>query len=720
MPPTRATDLAFVAAAILAGALVFTWPLAADPGWTLPAPGDSELNAWVLGWVADRARYGLSGVWDAPNYYPYRNTLALAEPLFGIAVPLAPVYWLGVSAPLLHNVAVWAAFVVAGTGGYLLGRDLTASRPAGVVCGVIAAFLPYRVSHLSHVQVLMGGWLWWAAWAMHRYFEVPTLTRAAAATAFYALLGLSSLYWLYIGALPLATIAVVEACSRRGPIRAWILHAALAAAVVALLFYPIARHLTVLTSGAPVTGVASSPRYSADVLDYVTVHPRTLVWGSVLRNGNGETDLFPGLVVLMCAAAAFARQPPRQGSRNGDCPWTVVYATLGALGVVLSLGSDPTYSGRSILHNPLVPWLSQHVPGFGQLRAISRFALVTQLALSVLAARGVALWLARAGTTRVRRLTTAGVLSGMVFVEGLAVPVGVAPFSPFAAAGGRRITHWLAQRPGGAVLELPLDGWGDVGYSSLYQHRTLVHGHRAVAGVSRYQPPLAGMLAHPDSPVAAPEQIPEAVPFLRALGVRYVVVHEQRYAERALGAAIRAAFVGAPGCTAVDFVEATVIDLGEASADAAGVPARELATATMQVSASSGDARRMLDGDPHTYWTTREPQAPTDRIDIALSRTTAIDGVRLQMGGSLSEYPRALEILVSENDDGPFETVFAGSALPALGAALRRDPVGAVIDVRWPARTIRHVQLRQTGRSTRWRWVVHELRLLAGPLHDRP
>lgn len=713
MRPSRALDVVCVGAAILTGALVFTWPLAADPGWTLPSPGDSKLNAWVLGWVADRAAHGLSGVWDAPAFYPYRNTLALAEPLFGIAVPLAPVYWLGASAVLLHNVAVWAAFVVAGTGGYVLGRELTGSRAAGAVCGVIAAFVPYRVSHLSHVQVLMGGWLWWAAWGMHRYFEAPTLARAAAATVFYVMLGLSSLYWVYIGAVPLATIAGVEAWRRRGPVRTWVLHALLAAALCGLVFIPVARQLTSQTGTTALSNAPSSPWYAADVLDYATVLRKTLVWGPILRNGNGEADLFPGLAVLLCAAAAFSRPGWRRSSTVRDGDWTIVYAILGAAGVVLSLGPNPTYDGRVMFHNPVVPWLAEHVPGFAQLRAISRFALVTQLALSVLAAKGVAVWLTRGDTPRLKRLTIAGVLSGIVFVEGLAMPVDVASFSPFEGGGGRRLPHWLAERPGGAVLELPLDEWADVGYSSIYQHRTLLHGHPTVGGVSRYRPSLPGMLAHPDSPLTVPGRIPEALPFLRALGVRYVVVHDRWYADRALGAAIREAFVGAPGCTTVDFVEAAVIDLGTAPAEEPVEPAHDVGTAAMRISATSGDPSRMLDGDPNTYWTTRDPQTPTDGIDITLSEVQRINGLRLHMADSLNEYPRHLDVLVSDDADGPFQTVFSGNLLPALGAALHRQPGDAALEIRWAARPSRYVRLRQTGQSSRWRWVVHELRLLA-------
>ena len=126
----------------LAGAVVFTWPLAGNLSRQVPAPGDSLPNAWILGWVAERTAHGLQGVWDAPILYPYTNTLSFGEPLFGIAVPLAPLYWLGANALFIHNIAVLASFVIAGTGGYVLGRDLTGVRVAGALSGTMRRSWP--------------------------------------------------------------------------------------------------------------------------------------------------------------------------------------------------------------------------------------------------------------------------------------------------------------------------------------------------------------------------------------------------------------------------------------------------------------------------------------------------------------------------------------------------------------------------------------------------
>ncbi len=75
--------------------LVVTYPLVREMTRGLPSDlGDPLLNTWTLAWDADRLRHGLQGLWDAPIFYPYPNTLAYSEHLLGIAVLTAPVQWL--------------------------------------------------------------------------------------------------------------------------------------------------------------------------------------------------------------------------------------------------------------------------------------------------------------------------------------------------------------------------------------------------------------------------------------------------------------------------------------------------------------------------------------------------------------------------------------------------------------------------------------------------
>ena len=139
-----------VFAAFLAASLVLTLPLAAHPSRSLPSDlVDTLLNAWIVGWDADRFRHGLQGLWDAPIYFPYHSTLAFSENLLGVAWLVAPVYWVTGNAVLAYNVAFWLSFAIAGLGMYLLVRELTESRAAAAVAGTFYAFCPFRFAPTS-------------------------------------------------------------------------------------------------------------------------------------------------------------------------------------------------------------------------------------------------------------------------------------------------------------------------------------------------------------------------------------------------------------------------------------------------------------------------------------------------------------------------------------------------------------------------------------------
>ena len=50
--------------------------------------------------------------------------------MLGLAVFVAPIYWITADPVLMYNVAFLLAFTVAGAGMYLLARELTGSRGA--------------------------------------------------------------------------------------------------------------------------------------------------------------------------------------------------------------------------------------------------------------------------------------------------------------------------------------------------------------------------------------------------------------------------------------------------------------------------------------------------------------------------------------------------------------------------------------------------------------
>ena len=100
-------------------------------------------------------------------------------------------------------------------------------------------------------------------------------------------------------------------------------------------------------------------------------------WGRFLRRGGGEADLFPGLVSLTCALAAMAAV--RRRARGGERPhrsWLRLYSALALLGVVASLGPRRLTMAACCFRIPVFTWVAAFVPGFAQLRAPARFAVM--------------------------------------------------------------------------------------------------------------------------------------------------------------------------------------------------------------------------------------------------------------------------------------------------------------------------------------------------------
>ena len=154
------------------GAIVLTLPLALNLKRALPSDlGDTLLTTWIIGWDADRLRHGLRGLWDAPIFFPYRGTLAFSETLLGLAIFVAPVYWVTADPVLTYNTAFLLSFAIAGAGMYLLARELTGSRGAAFAAGMYYAFGPLRMSQISHIQMVATGWIPVALWGLHRYFS---------------------------------------------------------------------------------------------------------------------------------------------------------------------------------------------------------------------------------------------------------------------------------------------------------------------------------------------------------------------------------------------------------------------------------------------------------------------------------------------------------------------------------------------------------------------
>jgi hypothetical protein len=500
-PRVRAgADLWLAALAFLALAVAGTWPLAGALTSSLPGDyGDPLFVTWVMAWVARHLTRALTGdpgaltaMWDAPIFSPETNTLAFSEHFVGQAFQALPIYWLTGNPLLAYNVIFLSTFVLSGVGGYLLVRELTASRLGGLVAGALLTVNDFRTSSLSHLHTLSSHWVPLALLGLLLFARSGSrLALAGAAVSTIALNTSSGYYMLYCGPMVAAFAVMVLARHTAWRTRAGWTALAVAVAVVALVQVPL-------------------------VLPYLELQ-RTMQFART----RGEVEMFsvpldlyrdrlPYLapMLLLSGASLLAWRAKGVGLR-----WALVFfGVAGVLGLWLSLGPVPRLHGVPSGLPGLYDLLYTFVPGYSGLRVASRFTVVVMVSLSVLAGLGAAALVRRAGRAGAA-LAVAGAAAhlslhwmGPIALDVPLLAAGLQPAPAYLrpAVDVPGIYRAVASTPSSSVLaELP---FGDPGYELRYMFFGLAHARPLLNGYSGIFPPSyrtrAAVLVNPQ---AAPD-----------------------------------------------------------------------------------------------------------------------------------------------------------------------------------------------------------------------
>lgn len=719
---TRWPGAALLVLTFTALAVAFTWPLARHLGDSVPSDlGDPLLNAWALGWDADRLKHGLRGFWDAPIFYPYRHTLAFSEHLLGIAIFVAPIVWATGNPLVAYNVAFIGSFVLAGIGMFVLARHLTGRTDAAWVAALVFAFTPARLGHLGHLQVLMSGWMPLALWALHRFVATTSTAHLAAFVAFVLLQSLSNNYFIYFLALPSA-IVLAHGLWRAVPAArhrlAW--GAAAAGATIGAVLLPIALvYVDVRQRFGLRRSVEDVTYFGADVAAYLhgndaVTHPLT-IWRHlpyVDKPMGSEGELFIGAFAIAAAAGAVVMAWWRW--RAPDFRAARLYSVILAAAFVLSLGAQPAAWGVPLPIGSVYRALFNWFPGFDGLRVPARLSVVVALAVAVLAGTGVTSFVRSA--RRPIGWTVTALVTTIIWLESYAAPLPLA----FAGRGGRNAraaSTWIRDHAPGAMIELPTGEFAPTLQSYRYEYETLFHGRPIVNGASGYNSALHVFLGSVASPLLELSRAGDALTMLRCIGVATVVVHPHAYADPDLGrdtvAALRAS---AQVMEHVAVSDVEIFRLGQAQprcADGAidTQAVREIPAAAFTATATASPDRlpAAFDHDLDTRWLSGGRQDGREAIELAFDRPRAI--ARLQFltnMRSIGNYPRRL-VVESIAENGEAQTVFSGPVILPLALGLLRDPQRGPIDVWLQPNRSRRVRLLQTATTRRWFWAIDEL-----------
>jgi hypothetical protein len=318
------------------------------------------------------------------------------------------------------------------------------------------------------------------------------------------------------------------------------------------------------------------------------------------------------------------------------------------------LGLEPfEFRGEPV--RGLYYYFHTYFPGFNGIRKVSRQAVMTTFAFSVLAGFGSAWLLGRLSNRSLRILVAASLLvvTGwelrcfphplQAVWSGDSLP---AAYRFVATLPKHDIVASLPQNEGVRVFR------GDAGLA-LHNYLMVTHRHRSVNGQGSWQPTATELADR------ALGRLPEANArrVLQMLGVRHLLVHghdlpahrrdllERLVAdERSYQAVFREAGDGVFTLMSPDDPTLALLDVPALPGTARTIPRSELLAGS---NVEGANAALMIDGDPETAWSGRRAQFRGQTIEIALTEPRSVVALEIRNPRNLTHVPLSFEISVS-------------------------------------------------------------------------
>lgn len=360
-------------------AVLHTWPLASAPG-RLGRNGqaDTQLNAWIMSWVAHQIAHDPLHLFDANIFYPERRTLAFSEHLVVQSMMGAPVRWAGGSPILAYNIVFLAGLALTGWAMSVVVQRWTGSWMAGVLSGCLIAFNALTLTRFPHIQLQHVEFLPFALLALDQLLTTPRLKYAVRLAVWYVLQSLTSIYFLVFTAIVLLVSALARPSDWVGPRARRVVAMASVAGVMSvaallpfLAPYLLARREQVMF----VRTLDEAGKFSATWANYLATGGSFHIhfWSNrfwAMGRGDG---LFPGVVGLALTLVAVATGVAFTDKRAR------MALVFGFVCFCLSFG--PAF--------PLYTVLYTAFPAMAAVRSAARFGHLVLAAVAILAGFGL-------------------------------------------------------------------------------------------------------------------------------------------------------------------------------------------------------------------------------------------------------------------------------------------------------------------------------------------
>ncbi|HYT74058.1 MAG TPA: hypothetical protein VEL79_04855 [Vicinamibacterales bacterium] len=499
-------------------AVIHTWPLALHPGtYSRNDNADTQLNEWILAWVAHELPRDPRHLFQANIFYPAPDALAFSEPLIMPALIGAPLSWSGASPVLVYNLVLIAGFALTAFATFLLLDAWTGNAFAGLLAGSAFAFNTHTLTRLAHVQGIHLYGLPLALLGIDRIVRGGSYRAAILLAASLAVLAYTSGYLIVFAAVMLAIVLLARAADwwprKRLVLPALALAAIASVAVIVPLYLPYRR---VAREQHMVRSLDLIKEYSATPRGYLAASGRIhfSTWSGHFFKDPIDS-FFPGFAILALAAiaigAALRRRPVSGDPLRAR---VLMLVAIAVAGFVLSLGTA----------TPVYGWLFTIFPPMQGLRAAARFGNLFLLAIAVLGGLGLSVLLPpKGGSYRISRgRISRGTWLAILLIVIVNVEALRAPFTYQRFNGIPGLYKLLAQEPGRVVVvEQPFFPRWAVFQNAPYVLASTMHWRPLMNGYSGYTPEAYQHYA--DAFWYFPDDW--AITAMKDAGVTHVVVH---------------------------------------------------------------------------------------------------------------------------------------------------------------------------------------------------
>jgi MFS family permease len=547
------------------------------------ATGDAMFNMYVISWTSHSLGSDPLDLFNATIFYPNSDTLAYSDHGLMMSLTALPVLAATDNPTLAFNFVVMMSFMICSLGAFLLVDYLARDRLAAFAAGIIYGFALFKLSHLSHAQVLSAGFIPLALLCLHAYTERKRWGYALGFVIFTVAMFLTSwgagFFLAFAVLIYLLVLLVVERRTvisalrkrmepgRRRKLYRWVGILVLSFIAVGLILLPLVIPYLRVQRENPgfQREIEEVYSYSADVTDFLVAPENSVAWGPLtgvfrpdpyLRGNASERSLFTGILPVLLAIAGVFYLQRRYLKRYLFVKW--FYLVLLVASGVMCLGVTLYVLGRH-LGIPMPYRLLYYLfPGFKAIRTPARMIVLVTLSLSVLGGFGVK-WLRSKLADRMDSIAVPVVVAMVLFLLlGELMPSGMLMSRVPATSEIPEVYHWMESRPGEAPMIVLPTAWDpslplpdrQLRYTALAPLRmyyNTVNWKKMVNGYSGYIP--ESYLQAAEATMVFPSD--EAITYLDSIGVEYILVEGDRYEPLAVDSILR----WAEQDTRVDLVE---------------------------------------------------------------------------------------------------------------------------------------------------------------------